>query len=344
MKKKMRTRGTKNLALTLALLMLIPFTALAAADAPAALPNGVYKQVTGEVEQIRPYTGTDGKEVENQYFVHIVDEKGSKTVLLVMADSCSITGVRPIAGDQFSAWYDAGLPAIMIFPPQYTAAAFAVNLDEAIFVKVARFDEKLLSYDGGLVIHVGDTTVIRQGNGSEFIGGADALVNRILAVVYSITTRSMPPQTTPEKIFVLYERAVTLPATVPDMVAVTPEAGIPKIIGMEVEGTQINEPTPYYKEVIGPMVPLRVVAEALGFVVQWEDATQSIMLNNSISLTIGRDYYTYAKMAPITLGAAPEITNGLTYVPLKFFKEVAGMTNAYLLEGLIEINNGKPMN
>ena len=53
------------------------------------------------------------------------------------------------------------------------------------------------------------------------------------------------------------------------------------------------------------MVPLRAIAETLGFKVQWEGVTQSIMLGNSISLKIGNDYYTYARMAPIELRTSP---------------------------------------
>jgi len=90
------------------------------------------------------------------------------------------------------------------------------------------------------------------------------------------------------------------------------------------------------------MVPLRAVAEALDYEVRWEDATRSIYLNNVISLSIGNDYYTYARMAPIELGVAPVIVDGLTYVPLSFFREVVRMNNAIFFEGRIEIDNLEP--
>ena len=91
------------------------------------------------------------------------------------------------------------------------------------------------------------------------------------------------------------------------------------------------------------MVPLRAVAEALGYEVIWEGATQSVYLNNVISLTIGKDYYTRGRMAPIELGTAPELTDSRTYVPLSFFKQVIGMNNATYFEGVIEINNLETM-
>jgi len=234
----------------------------------------------------------------------------------------------------------------MIFPPLYTAEAFALNL-EGTTVKVARFDENLLSYDGELVIHVGPDTVIRQANGSDFIGGAEELHGRALVVLYTITTMSLPPQTTPSQIFVLYERAVHLPAEVmaPTVAVETPaELGVEDISGVPilVNDKAIVAPAPFLEGWM-VMVPLRAVAEALDYAVIWDGATQSIMLNNVISLSIGKDYYTYARMAPIELGIAPVMVDGVTYVPLSFFREVVRMNNAIFFEGRIEINDGEPM-
>ena len=76
-------------------------------------------------------------------------------------------------------------------------------------------DLYLISQDGELVIYVSDDTEI------EFEDGFDArelseegqtlkdlLDGRNLTVFYNISTRSLPPQTTPTKVVILYELAV----------------------------------------------------------------------------------------------------------------------------------------
>ena len=73
------------------------------------------------------------------------------------------------------------------------------------------------------------------------------------------------------------------------------------------------------------MVPLRVIAEALGYEVTWDGETNSVEMvagNNWTKITIGYDSYFYGKTAPIPLGKAPEIINGRTFVPLGFVETV----------------------
>lgn len=72
------------------------------------------------------------------------------------------------------------------------------------------------------------------------------------------------------------------------------------------------------------MIPLRQVAEALGYEVTWNDESKSVELVKGVhwtKLTIGEDNYSFAKML-IKLGTAPETKDGNTYVPLSFTSEV----------------------
>lgn len=73
------------------------------------------------------------------------------------------------------------------------------------------------------------------------------------------------------------------------------------------------------------MVPLRAVAEALGYDVVWNGETGSIELfyeNHWTRLYIGKNEYLYGSVGPFQLGQAPEAINQRTYVPLEFFKVV----------------------
>lgn len=76
------------------------------------------------------------------------------------------------------------------------------------------------------------------------------------------------------------------------------------------------------------MVPVRQVGEALGFTVTWDGENRAVSMDDGVlhtTVTIGTDLYWYASStaigmsAPTELGAAPEIRENQTYVPLSLF-------------------------
>lgn len=81
------------------------------------------------------------------------------------------------------------------------------------------------------------------------------------------------------------------------------------------------------------MIPLRAVAEQMGFKVNWDDKTrQATISNNSKQMTmrIGEDLYMYTgKPVGISygqaLGTAPMLLDYTTYVPLRMF-EILGIS------------------
>ena len=96
---------------------------------------------------------------------------------------------------------------------------------------------------------------------------------------------------------------------------------------LEVNGGELDITVPV-------MVPLRTVAEALGFTVTWNgDGTVSIdsgLMHSTIA--IGTDSYqavtslegAEGATGPLQLGAAPYVVDGCTYVPLKLFDILLG--------------------
>lgn len=323
---------------------------LLAAVAVMALPAAAYADdVAPEPAEVLPLFGSFAGTITHvaypvgstldvaPTYVFVEDASGSQVRFAVTGDTYKITEGRltlDMVGLSFIGFYDARLPVPMIYPPQYTAVAIAVDLPAGQSVKVDRFDEDLISFDNTLKLNIADTTEIVFEDGMEFPGDLEILVNRKLIVVYDISTRSIPAQTTPLKVVILYEKAVHPIYTFDDPADISGGAAIaPPIFIFDepvyllpseiiVNDVIIDAPFPYMEDGV-TMVPLRVIAEALGFEVRWEAATQSIMLNNVISLRVGEDYYTYARMAPIQLGTAPVLTpEGLTFVPLSFFSEV----------------------
>ena len=81
------------------------------------------------------------------------------------------------------------------------------------------------------------------------------------------------------------------------------------------------------------MVPLRETAEALGFKVTW-DKGKTLVDNGTMhtTVTVGEDKYIVSTSvkgldgtsAPFSLGAAPYLKDGVTYVPVTLFRPLLG--------------------
>lgn len=102
-------------------------------------------------------------------------------------------------GMQVAAFYDSTLPVPLIFPPQYTAQIVTiVGRNEQVMIN--HFNNNLVASDGSLQLNVARNTTVTTLNGQNVNCN---LGNQNLLVYYTVTTRSMPPQTTPRKIIVL---------------------------------------------------------------------------------------------------------------------------------------------
>lgn len=81
------------------------------------------------------------------------------------------------------------------------------------------------------------------------------------------------------------------------------------------------------------MVPLRAISEALGFKVAWNNGSALVDDGEMhTTVTIGQDSYfavtsikdAVGMTAPFSLGAAPQIVDNRTYVPLQIFEILMG--------------------
>ena len=293
-------------------------------------PEFNYISFTGIVQEINLVEWQE----DSWHLVLVADEAGQLVNFVVDDETIFITDAELILGAKVTGFYDASLPMIMIYPMQPKAAVMAVEMPETHSIKIDRFDSEMLSYDGGLKINLADETQIVSADGTAYEG---SLLDRKLVVIYTFTTRSIPPQTTPHKVIVMNEVVVPIGEVITDGQAI-------EITELVVENTTIVAPLPFVDENGVVMVPLRAVAEALGYTVGWDDRTGTVTVGIAMTLTIGQDYYTFAKMAPIELGTAPVIVEGRTFVPLHFFREVMGQSNAYVFEGQVVIDNGEAMN
>ncbi|MED1784869.1 copper amine oxidase N-terminal domain-containing protein [Brevibacillus fortis] len=97
-----------------------------------------------------------------------------------------------------------------------------------------------------------------------------------------------------------------------------------KGFSLNVNGQAIAEAAILDKGQQTVLVPLRPVAESLGFKVSWNNQLQAAEVQKgaiSSYAKAGEDRYPYAKMYK-TLGAEPRMINGSTYVPVAFVDEI----------------------
>lgn len=312
--KKMKKNTMKNLTTGLLITTLAiggsPLASLANGVDQTAIPYGDeiwetqikfahYGFFEGTIESIEPHHSIpDAKMIR----VHGEGEAIADFVLTkdkVLADDVQIEIGKTITG-----WYDARKPMILIYPPQYNVELVTVP-SEGTTQKVDYFDETLTSADGMLKLN------LQQENGLKLWDAqgkpyTESLSEKHLLVNYTFSTRSIPAQTVPESIYVIE-----------DQKWLTPAGEIPVMVN----GKVVHALSSFVKEDKTVMVPLRATAEALGYEVTWLEESQTVMVGKA-SLVISKDAYAFARMAPQSLGAAPELREGRTFVPMEFFGKI----------------------
>jgi len=251
-------------------------------------------KVEGTIEDVEKNDGLtlytlDGKEEQFVLAVNeetlIYDNAGKKTKLKI--------------GDSVSAYTDSNKPMILIFPPQYTPDVVIVEKDEESTAVVGIFDDELVDPYLKLQLNVDDSSDISSASGDPV--KVDDLKGNDLLVFYKVTTRSIPAQTSPEKVVLLDEiEAVDEDATV----------------------EQIIENDQYMVDGV-KMVPLRLLAEKLGYVVD-STGVGAIVSKGAPSYTItrGQKEYGYNKSL-MKFEVAPELLEpNKTYVPVALIEEM----------------------
>ena len=282
------------------------------AQQPPAPPHGVYGSFTGTVTNV----------TYDPWVVMLEDAEGNPTAFTITEGTYHLEGANLDEGARVQMFYELSGIAPAIYPPRYYAAVAAPVIDDAQ-VFVGQFGENMVSLDGQLMlINIGGAETVTE-SGAPFEG---SLEDRTLIVLYGVSTRSIPAQTTPTRIIALPSRNDPFAPEPPIIVNDQP-------IG---ENARINA-----NGIL--TVPLAPVAHALGFETIAEGPEGVFHIDSMIRLEVGVDEYQVAGTPKISLGDAPEAVDGVVYVPLQFFRDVAGVSNAYFFEGLIVIDNGEPM-
>ncbi|KOP69988.1 copper amine oxidase [Lysinibacillus sp. FJAT-14745] len=201
-------------------------------------------------------------------------------------------------GDKIVAYTFANKPQKLIYPPQFNPDVVIVETKEAGFVEVDYFLENLTNTYDMLKLSIGENTELLNTKGEKVT--AKDLTEKNLVVFYTASTKSIPAQTTPSKVIVLDDESEN-----------TVDAEIAKIIA-----------TDYYEVDGTKMVPLRLIAEKLGYTVESTGRGAIVSKGNlSYTITRGEKMFGYNK-ALRPLHAAPALLEGnKTYVPVEFVEE-----------------------
>ncbi len=151
-----------------------------------------------------------------------------------------------------------------------------------------------------LKLNIAKETVLLNEKGVKV--DAKDLAEKHLVVFYTASTKSIPAQTTPSKVIVLDDDSSTTKNPILEEID-----NIIASDSYEVAGTK--------------MVPLRVIAEKLGFKVD-STGKGAILSKGNMSYTITRGEKTFGyNKALRTLTVAPTLKETKTYVPVEFVDE-----------------------
>ena len=265
----------------------------------------------------------------------LVDNQGNKIDLNTIKEGSSVT-----------MFYNITNPTLMVLPVRYTPDVLVLNTENDGFVKADSFSDELVNSQNTLELNIDDSTVIEFANGAKMAASADDIKNSDAVVFYTTTTRSIPAQTTPSKVIILGDATDTSMFDIADE-ADSDVTEVPTTIGtpdgvildeaMDVDAENYaaltvngNKVDAHFIDSEGvTMLPIRVVAEAMGLDVNWDESRQAVSVGTTqmgVFLQIGENKYSKAKMKAAELEKAPELVDigetSLTYVPVSFFADI----------------------
>ncbi|NLN14058.1 MAG: copper amine oxidase N-terminal domain-containing protein [Tissierellia bacterium] len=287
-----------------------------------AVPN--YIEFKGKIKEINSKEGrfsflaeNDLEEGLDKLVVHMTDR-----VILLDDESMDFISLEDLEeGMEVSVFYDKETIMLMSYPAQLEPDVVVVRNEEAVTgIMIDKFDEDLLSDDGSLRLIIKDEVELIDRDGKEI--EREDLQNKDLIVFYSIVMDSYPMQTIPEKVIAIRNHEVKV------------------FDHLKLNGEEFKlDNEMYYGEERELMLPLRQLAEALGYEVEWVQESRTVNLTKGeekISLTIGLDKYQYYNLEH-ELGTAPELVDERTYVPLSFMKSIIYAHVEVTMDGVLEV-------
>ncbi|MEW8973571.1 MAG: stalk domain-containing protein [Tissierellaceae bacterium] len=281
-------------------------------------PN--YIEFKGKITNINSNDKTFSILVENdkdKLIAHIVDD-----VILLDDSTLDFIDKEDLEeGMEISMFYSKDTIMLMSYPGQLKPDSIVVRSSKDFTgIKVDKFDKDLVSEDNMLKLNINEGVEVVDREGNKL--SKEDILNKDLLVFFTASTKSIPAQTTPEKIIVIKNNEPTV---------------FNKVI---INDEEIKLEDHMYKNKDGiVMMPLREIAEKLGYKLVWNKDDSSIELTKGAQWTkviVGEDNYNFAKMM-VELGAAPELKETKTYVPINFLEKVLMANMENTVDGTLKI-------
>jgi len=230
----------------------------------------------------------------------------------------SKTKDMPKEGDAMKVVIDGRLPMTLQEPPVYTVAAL-IRADENVYA--GEFDE-----ENGMLVSK-DKTLALNLEGTDY--DMEALDDNDLVVVYGISTRSIPAQTTPTQVIVLNDNNADFEEYLKE------EADKKKnannccidiyVDRIKIDFSKYSNVEPIIEDDF-TLVPLRAIAEALGCLVEYDDTQKLVTISNDkikVELTLNADKAN-VNGEEKQLQKEAKVVDGRTLVPARFVSEAMG--------------------
>ncbi len=161
--------------------------------------KGTYASVRGMIVEISSARTESHSSDSCILYFTVEDADGNIVTFMVTPQTYVLDWQTLKTGMECIFWYRTDAPAVLIYPPQYTAVV-AAQARRDRNVDVSFYDAELVNEERTLQLKL-DTSVELRTVGNQYFQGNPA--NHNLVVTYTTSTRSIPAQTTPGKVVVL---------------------------------------------------------------------------------------------------------------------------------------------
>lgn len=159
-----------------------------------------YLSVEGVIVNIEAVRANRRQNRGCMMFVTVENEDGDITNFTVTPMTYVADFVTLREGMRACFYYLADAPAVLIYPPQFNASVVVPALNNGQFVSVGYFNRSLVNEMQTLQLNMDHRVEILTTNNQKFLGSP---ADHDLVVFYETSTRSIPAQTTPNKVVVL---------------------------------------------------------------------------------------------------------------------------------------------
>ena len=158
-----------------------------------------YAPLVGIITNIESISANAGLTGGCTFLLTLEGEDPSGPFQVQLNPNTYVMNLHPFqVGDRATFFYDPNAPMVLSYPPRYTAVAGSYTPHGTSAVMDV-FREDMHSSDHSLALNLSQNTPVTTANGQPLRGNP---AEHLLLVYYSMTTRSIPPQTSPEQVVV----------------------------------------------------------------------------------------------------------------------------------------------